>query len=95
MNCHQPKKKFCSFADHLGVTIVTNCIDCYMPLGTSKLITLQSEGKKGAAPNLVRSHLIAVYPEAAKKQLMHIRLMSKWFYTSAASVADALFFFIQ
>jgi hypothetical protein len=71
MNCHQPTtKNFCSFADQVGTTIINNCIDCHMPNGASKLITLKSEGKKGATPNMVRTHLISVYLEVAQKQIL-------------------------
>lgn len=75
MNCHAANSKtFCSFADKVGSIITNNCIDCHMPARPSKTITLQSEGEKKPTPNLVRSHLIAVYPEVAKKQLAHIKL---------------------
>ncbi len=75
MNCHAPNsKQFCSFADKVGSTITTNCIDCHMPASPSKTITLKSEGQKNPTPNLVRSHLIAIYPDAAKKQLLHLKL---------------------
>ncbi|MES2005880.1 MAG: multiheme c-type cytochrome [Bacteroidota bacterium] len=75
MSCHAPNsKQFCSFADKVGAAITTNCIDCHMPASPSKVITLQSEGQKNPTPNLVRSHLIAIYPEVAKKQLSHLKL---------------------
>lgn len=75
MSCHVPgSKKFCSFAEKVGNTITTNCIDCHMPASPSKTITLQGEGQKNPTPNLVRSHLIAVYPVISQKQLVHLKL---------------------
>lgn len=74
MSCHQENTpQFCSFAPKVGATIVNNCIDCHMPATPSKLISLQAEGKKEHIENLVRSHLIGIYPDAAHKQLRSIR----------------------
>lgn len=74
MSCHQENTpQFCSFAPKVGATIVNNCIDCHMPATPSKLISLQAEGKKEHIENLVRSHLIGIYPDAARKQLRSIR----------------------
>ncbi len=73
MNCHAPgSNQFCPLAEKVGNVITTNCIDCHMPLSASKIITLQSEGKKNPIPNMVRSHLIGVYPEITKKKLVHL-----------------------
>lgn len=70
MNCHQQNSDhFCSFASQAGPGIINNCIDCHMPASPSKLITMLSEGKKYPTPNLVRSHLIGIYTDAAKKLL--------------------------
>lgn len=70
MSCHpQNSDRFCSFAPQVGAGIVNNCIDCHMPASPSKLITMLSEGKKAPTPNLVRSHRIGIYNDAAKKEL--------------------------
>lgn len=70
MSCHVPGgKQFCTFADKVGSVITTNCIDCHMPARASQVITLKGEGQNRATPNLVRSHLISVYPDVAKKEL--------------------------
>ncbi|TDO29002.1 multiheme c-type cytochrome [Sediminibacterium goheungense] len=73
MSCHQQNgPKFCKMAPKLGATIVNNCIDCHMPAIPSKLISLQSE-QAGSIANLVRSHLIAKYPDATSKYLKSVR----------------------
>jgi hypothetical protein len=59
---------FCKMAPTLGVAaLVNNCIDCHMPLKASRVITLQTEGQATPVANMVRSHLIAIYPEETKK----------------------------
>lgn len=74
MSCHQQNTpKFCKLESKVGKTITTNCIDCHMPATPSKLISLQTEGQAGNIANLVRSHLIAVYPDATKKYLKSVR----------------------
>lgn len=75
MSCHAINtSKFCSFAKTVGSGITSNCIDCHMPASASKTITLQSEGQKRPTANIVRSHLIAIYPDISKKQLIHFIL---------------------
>jgi hypothetical protein len=78
MSCHeQNTPSFCSFENKVGPTIVNNCIDCHMPATPSKLITLQTEKQSGEIANLVRSHLIANYPEATK-QFLKSKQLSKF-----------------
>lgn len=73
MSCHQQNsKQFCKMAPKLGATIVNNCIDCHMPATPSNLISLQTE-QAGNIANLVRSHLIAKYPDATVKYLKSVR----------------------
>ena len=50
-----------------AAAISLNCIDCHMPAQPSKVITLLSNGQASPTPNLVRTHLIKVYPEETKK----------------------------
>jgi hypothetical protein len=60
--------RFCKLAHSLGTAmLIKNCIDCHMPLQASRVITLQTQGQLPPTANLVRSHLIAIYPEEAKK----------------------------
>jgi hypothetical protein len=75
MNCHKPggataTARFCKMAPSLGMAaIANNCIDCHMPLKASRVITLQTKGLSAPVANLVRNHLIAIYPEETKKFL--------------------------
>lgn len=74
MSCHQQNTdQFCSFTDKVGPTIVNNCIDCHMPAKPSQLIQLGTEKKSGQIANLVRSHLIATYPDASRQFLKSVR----------------------
>lgn len=74
MSCHQQNtQQFCSFAEKVGPTIVNNCIDCHMPAKPSKLIQLGTEKQSGQIANLVRSHLIATYPDASRQFLKSVR----------------------
>ena len=59
MDCH----KDVSHSFSSSVDIKSNCIDCHMPATPSRLITLLSNGQDSAAPNLVRTHFISVYPK--------------------------------
>ena len=71
MSCHTTAShNFCTMADAIGAGIVNNCIDCHMPATPSKLVTLLSNGRDSATPNMVRTHFISLYPEATKK-FMH------------------------
>lgn len=68
MNCHsEANHNFCKMSPQLNGNIVKNCIDCHMPASPSKVISMKSERETDANPNLVRTHLISIYPEIAKK----------------------------
>lgn len=74
MNCHQQNTpQFCSFEKTVGPTIVNNCIDCHMPAKPSELIKLGTQNNSKQISNLVRSHLIAKYPEASQQFLQSIK----------------------
>ncbi|NII29440.1 hypothetical protein HB364_30455 [Pseudoflavitalea sp. X16] len=63
MSCHSSIAH--SFDKQLPANAITsNCIDCHMPALPSRAITMKKEDKAEADPNLVRTHLIKVYPEA-------------------------------
>jgi hypothetical protein len=47
----------------------SNCIDCDMPQQISKSIVLQLQDRKIPTAQLLRTHLITVYPDATKKFL--------------------------
>ncbi|MEO5999704.1 MAG: hypothetical protein ABIN89_23110 [Chitinophagaceae bacterium] len=64
MNCHSlANHNFCKIAPEIGSSIVNNCIDCHMPAKPSNVITVMSQSKATNIPALVRTHLIAVYPD--------------------------------
>jgi hypothetical protein len=62
MNCHQENKNFCTVKN--AVDIKKNCIDCHMPLMPSGKIQLMVSQRHSVIPDLVRTHLIKVYPTA-------------------------------
>lgn len=49
--------------------LIKNCIDCHMPARASEAITMFTQRQRGPVADLVRSHLIAIYPTEAKKRL--------------------------
>ena len=65
LTCHKtiPHKT----ADRIGNRLMTDCIDCHMPTQTSRLITVNTP--TGTFSPVLRSHLIAIYPEVADKVL--------------------------
>jgi len=78
MSCHQQNTpQFCSFEKKVGPTIVNNCIDCHMPAKPSELIKLGTQNNAKQIANLVRSHLIAKYPEASQQFLQSIKQQGK------------------
>jgi len=67
MSCHQPAgPNFCRFTPPPGFSMVANCINCHMPVRASKNLTLQLSGQQGPSPEMVRSHLIAIYRDMTK-----------------------------
>lgn len=73
MQCHtEGSPSFCKMK-HLPLSVLEkNCIDCHMPVKKSRMLTVENDNEKNM-PATLRSHLIAVYPEATKKfiQLQH------------------------
>jgi hypothetical protein len=61
LSCH--KAQACPRFRQMGEAIRTKCIDCHMPEGRSQALTSESEGKMLRAQ--LRTHRIAIYPEAA------------------------------
>jgi hypothetical protein len=49
--------------------LVRNCIDCHMPAKASDAITMSTGREKDPVADLVRTHLIAIYPMETKKKL--------------------------
>lgn len=68
--CHQENSPaYCSFSPPKGITLKINCIDCHMPKLPSKAIFLQAAESAKSSPDFVRSHRIAIDPEATKSYL--------------------------
>lgn len=61
LNCHKEVKHDLPVAEK---DLINNCIDCHMPASPSRVIGMKSENEQEAAPNLVRTHFISVYPDA-------------------------------
>jgi hypothetical protein len=66
MTCHtQPERHTAIGLD--AKSLSANCIDCHMPARPSRAITMQTQGQRDPVADLVRSHLIKVYPDETKK----------------------------
>jgi len=62
----------CSFPPVKTMGLTANCIDCHMPALPSNAITLQLSGEARLVHDLVRTHLVAIYPDATKEYLNHL-----------------------
>jgi len=49
-----------------------NCIDCHMPALPSNTITFLVNGQDQPMHDLIRTHLVAIYPDIAKAYLQKI-----------------------
>ena len=68
MVCHNKEHgNFCTIQSDKVKNISANCIDCHMPKEVSKSIVLQLQNQKIPTAQLLRTHFIAVYPDATKK----------------------------
>ncbi len=73
ISCHAAgHEKICPKAATIGEAITTNCIDCHMPLQSSRAIAVFLPGKTAPTAALIRSHYIRIYPEAAASVLRYI-----------------------
>ena len=62
MNCHaQTNHKQGILKEESQSFMMANCVNCHMPVGASKNLTLLVSRDKTPSPELVRSHLIAIY----------------------------------
>ena len=74
MSCHNEQHAgFCPMQKKIGKSITENCIDCHMPLKSSRAIAVFLPGKASPTAAKIRSHYIAVYPEESEKILEMIR----------------------
>lgn len=69
MQCHSVEKNnFCTLSEKVSVaTLQENCIDCHMPKKESQILNVKLNKEKENSPAVIRSHLIAVYPETPIK----------------------------
>ncbi len=70
MTCHDNEhQNSCKLSKTMGNAINTNCVDCHMPLKSSKVIAVQLRGGTIPIAALIRSHFISIYPNETKKIL--------------------------
>jgi hypothetical protein len=70
ISCHQQNhEKQCKLGSKMSSMLSENCIDCHMPLRTSKKIAFRSSGTDKKSYEIARTHFISIYPEQAKKIL--------------------------
>ncbi len=78
ISCHQQGEHIdCPLTASLGKAIINNCIDCHMPKEASKAIRFQTAGNEELQPYLLRTHRIAIYPEATQKVLAKLKVPEK------------------
>jgi hypothetical protein len=74
MTCHnQEHGTFCKIDSLPIATIKKNCIDCHMPLKSSRNIAVMLPGATTVTAALIRSHYISVYPDETKKVLEYMK----------------------
>jgi hypothetical protein len=65
MTCHDGHNgNTCTVKVDKNIVLSDNCVDCHMPVRASKAITLNVAGGNQFLPDFLRSHYIAVYPQA-------------------------------
>ena len=57
----QPNHKQGTLKEETQSFMMANCVNCHMPVGASKNLTLLVSRDRTPSPELVRSHLIAIY----------------------------------
>jgi hypothetical protein len=69
MQCHSVEKNnFCKLSDKVDAsTLQANCIDCHMPNRESQILNVKLDTEVEHSPAVIRSHLIAVYPDSPIK----------------------------
>lgn len=72
--CHSEEKhNFCKVAGQLGQSINNRCIDCHMPIESSKAIVIHAAGNRTIPAFKARTHRIAIYPEESKKIMIWLK----------------------
>ena len=68
ISCHaHPDHRSLHMDEASAGRITSNCIDCHMPEQPSRAITFQLAGSHTKSAYLLRTHRIAIYPDAATK----------------------------
>jgi hypothetical protein len=76
MNCHNEQhENFCKLKNISLDILKQNCIDCHMPVQSSKAIVFLEQGSNVPKTASMRSHYIKVYPEETKKVLAALKNM--------------------
>lgn len=65
MNCHTEQHK--TIAGISNNNLIKNCIDCHMPLQTSRSISFLLQGKTEPVNAMMRTHFITIYKDETKK----------------------------
>ncbi len=69
-SCHQPGHDAeCKLTGKADPAVMVNCIDCHMPKQSSKAIMMYLPGESSPTPARMRTHRIAVYPDATEQVL--------------------------
>jgi len=78
ITCHNSVTNIeCKVKLTAGIVLSANCIDCHMPALPSNAIFLQTEDKSRSTPDFVRSHRIAIYPDAVKEFIRQAKAKQK------------------
>jgi hypothetical protein len=71
VTCHQNTDHSSLKMDEaMATTLKRNCIECHMPQQPSRAITFQLSGDSSGSAYLLRTHKIAVYPDANSKNFL-------------------------
>lgn len=74
MTCHaEVKHTSISLPSDKQLLFNNNCIDCHMPMLPSKKIILSVYNSKKIVADMVRTHMIGIYPEKTKEFLKKIK----------------------
>ncbi len=73
MSCHTQQHNFCSFKGVNKDMLTGNCISCHMPEKESRSIVFKEQGTGKALAAIMRTHVIKIYPEEAKKMIAFIK----------------------
>jgi len=73
MSCHSLEhRNFCTLKNISNNLLKSNCVDCHMPLKSSRAIAVFLPGGTVPIAAMIRSHLIKIYPEETKRMLVFI-----------------------